>query len=161
MIIPTNNIAINTTPKKCPANHSAVNQAGFTLIEIMVVVIIISILTALVAPQVFTRVDDARKIAAQNGIKTISSQMAMYRLDNYNYPSTGEGIKSLVSNTGKNTWRGPYLEKMPLDPWDNEYQYQFPGTRNQSGFDVWSFGADGQPGGEGSNADIGNWDEAQ
>jgi len=161
MIIRTNNITINSIPKKYPASHRAAKQAGFTLIEIMVVVIIISILSALVAPQFFNKLDQAKEIAVQNDIKAISSQMAMYRLDNFNYPSTGEGIKSLVSNTGKNTWRGPYLQKMPLDPWKNEYQYQFPGTRNQSGFDVWSFGSDGQPGGEGPAADIGNWDESQ
>ncbi len=133
-------------------------QTGFTLIEIMVVVIIISILSALVAPQFFNKLDQAKEIAVQNDLKAISSQMAMYRLDNYNYPSTGDGINALVSSTGKKTWRGPYLPKMPLDPWKNEYQYQFPGTRNTTGFDVWSLGSDGQAGGEGSAADIGNWD---
>ncbi|GAA6138741.1 GspG family T2SS major pseudopilin variant XcpT [Arenicella sp. 4NH20-0111] len=141
--------------------HKHSNQRGFTLIEIMVVVIIISILSALVAPQFFNKLDQAKEIAVQNDIKSISSQMAMYRLDNYSYPNTGEGIKALVSNTGKKTWRGPYLPKMPLDPWKNEYQYQFPGTHNVNGFDVWSFGADGQAGGEGSNRDLGNWDEAK
>ena len=161
MNIRINNIANNSVTKKYPTKNNAARQAGFTLIEIMVVVIIISILTALVAPQFFSRLDQAQEIAVRNDIKSISSQLAMYRLDNYNYPTTGDGIKSLVTNTGKNTWRGPYLTKMPLDPWKNEYQYQFPGTRNQSGFDVWSFGADGQPGGEGTAADIGNWDESQ
>lgn len=136
-------------------------QGGFTLIEIMVVVIIISILSALVAPQFFNKLDQAKEIAVQNDIKSISSQMAMYRLDNYNYPSTSDGINALVSNTGKQTWRGPYLNKMPLDPWKNEYQYQFPGTRNPNSFDIWSLGADGQPGGEGSAMDIGNWDSSQ
>lgn len=134
-------------------------QGGFTLIEIMVVVIIISILSALVAPQFFSKLDQAKEIAVQNDIKSIEGQMAMYRLDNFNYPSSGEGIKALVSSTGKKTWRGPYLKKMPLDPWKNEYQYQFPGTRNPDGFDVWSLGSDGQPGGEGNASDLGNWDQ--
>ncbi len=142
-------------------NVTHANQSGFTLIEIMVVVIIISILSALVAPQFFNRLDQAKEVAVQNDIKAISSQLAMYRLDNYNYPSSGEGLKSLVSNSGKNTWRGPYLDKMPLDPWKKEYQYQYPGTRNPDGFDVWSLGSDQQPGGEGSAKDIGNWSEGQ
>lgn len=137
------------------------NQSGFTLIEIMVVVIIISILSALVAPQFFDRLDQAKEVAVKQDVKSISAQMAMYRLDNYSYPNTGEGIKALVTNTGKKTWRGPYLDKMPQDPWKNEYQYQFPGTHNVNGFDIWSFGSDGQAGGEGSARDLGNWDEVK
>ncbi len=136
-------------------------QSGFTLIEIMVVVIIISILSALVAPQFFSKLDQAKEIAVQNDLKAIETQMEMYKLDNYNFPNTGEGIKALVSNTGKRTWRGPYLKEAPLDPWDNEYQYQFPGTKNPDGFDIWSLGADGQPGGEGPAADLGNWRVAE
>lgn len=137
------------------SNHK--QQSGFTLIEIMVVVIIISILSALVAPQFFSKLDQAKEIAVKNDIKAIESQMEMYKLDNYEFPNTGEGIKALVSDTGKRTWSGPYLKETPLDPWENEYQYQFPGTKNPSGVDIWSLGADGQPGGEGAAADLGNW----
>lgn len=133
------------------------NQLGFTLIEIMVVVIIISILGAIIAPNMFKRAHQARVVAAQNGIGTIESQMALYKLDNYAFPNTGEGIKALVSSNGKRTWNGPYLDEIPKDPWGNEFQYQYPGSKNPNKFDVFSFGADGQVGGEGEAADIGNW----
>ena len=133
-------------------------QSGFTLIEIMVVVIIISILGAIIAPGMFDRAHQARVVAAKNGIKQIETQMALYKLDNYTFPNTGEGIKALVNNTGKRTWNGPYLDKIPMDPWGNEFQYQYPGTKNPNRFDVFSFGADGQSGGEGDAVDIGNWD---
>ncbi len=135
------------------------NQAGFTLIEIMVVVIIISILGAIIAPNIFKRAHDARVVAAKNGIKSIETQMALYKLDNFAFPNTGEGIKALVTSPGKKTWNGPYLDNVPKDPWGAEFQYQYPGTKNPRKFDVWSFGADGQPGGEGEAQDIGNWEE--
>lgn len=133
------------------------NQSGFTLIEIMVVVIIISILGAIIAPNIFKRAHDARVVAAKNGIGTIETQMALYKLDNFAFPNTGQGIGALVTDPGKRTWNGPYLDEIPKDPWGADFQYQFPGTRNVNGFDVWSFGADGQAGGEGEAKDIGNW----
>jgi len=145
--------------KKIKLIKQASYQRGFTLIEIMVVVIIIGVLAGLVAPQFFKSAETARKIAAESDIKRISSQMSLYRLDNFSYPTTAEGINALVSDPGKRNWNGPYLKDLPLDPWDNEYQYQFPGSRNTTGFDLWSLGADNQPGGEGPNADIGNWGE--
>lgn len=134
-------------------------QRGFTLIEIMVVVIIISVLSAMIAPQFFNQVDKAKIIAVESDTGKISSSLGLFRLDNYKYPTTGEGIKALVTSTGKKTWNGPYLDEMPKDPWGNEYQYQFPGTKNPNSYDLWSMGADGQPGGEGIDGDLGNWEQ--
>lgn len=132
-------------------------QAGFTLIEIMVVVIIIGLLSAMILPNMFAKVDQATIIKAKNDISKIESAMSLYRLDNFAYPSTSEGIQALVTNPGKSTWTG-YLEKKPKDPWNNEYQYANPGTHNPEKFDLWTLGSDGAPGGEGAAADIGNWD---
>lgn len=136
-------------------------QSGFTLIEIMVVVVIIGLLATLILPNVLGRQDQALQVKAAADIRAISGQMALYKLDNFAYPSTAEGINALVSNPGgKSNWRG-YLSKKPQDPWQNEYQYLNPGQHNTNSFDVWSFGADGAPGGEGTAKDIGNWDEQQ
>ncbi|RBP51359.1 type II secretion system major pseudopilin GspG [Arenicella xantha] len=136
-------------------------QSGFTLIEIMVVVIIIGLLSAMIVPNLFGQQHKAFVIKAKNDISSISSQLSMYRLDNFQYPTTSEGLQALATNPGKSTWSGPYMEKnkLPKDPWKNEYQYANPGTHNPNGFDLWSFGADGVPGGEGNGKDIGNWDE--
>lgn len=139
-------------------NHK---QSGFTLIEIMVVVVIIGLLATLILPNVLGRQDQALQVKAGADIRAISGQMALYKLDNFAYPSTAEGINALVSNPGgKSNWRG-YLSKKPKDPWTNDYQYLNPGQRNSNSFDIWSFGADGAPGGEGTAKDIGNWDDAQ
>ena len=135
-------------------------QAGFTLIEIMVVVIIIGLLSAVILPNVLGKRDQAAKIKAEADISTITNQLQLYRLDNFVYPSTSEGLQALVSNPGKSTWTG-YLNSLPKDPWGNQYQYAFPGNNNADGFDLWSLGADSQSGGEGSNADIGNWETGQ
>jgi len=132
-------------------------QAGFTLIEIMVVVIIIGLLSAMILPNMFAKVDQATIIKAKNDISKIESAMSLYRLDNFAYPTTAEGIQALITNPGKSTWTG-YLEKTPEDPWKNEYQYANPGTHNPDKFDLWTLGSDGAPGGEGAAADIGNWD---
>lgn len=132
-------------------------QSGFTMIEIMVVVIIIGLLAAMVAPKVLPQKDKAAEIKAQADIKAISSALAMYKLDNFEYPSTAQGIRALVTNPGKSTWRG-YLDKVPKDPWGKEYQYAFPGSHNSGGFDLWSLGSDGNAGGEGSGKDISNWE---
>ena len=131
---------------------------GFTLIEIMVVVVIIGILAALIAPSVISRVDDAQISRVKNDIRAIESSLQLFRMDNYRYPSTDEGLRALVerpSDANIRNWR-PYLSSLPRDPWDNPYQYVSPGVRN-SDYDVFSLGADGRPGGDGSNADIGNW----
>jgi len=124
-------------------------QAGFTLIEIMVVVIIIGLLSAMILPNMFAKVDQATIIKAKNDISKIESSMSLYRLDNFSYPSTAEGIQALVTNPGKSTWTG-YLDKTPKDPWNNDYQYANPGTNNPDKFDLWTLGSDGAPGGEGA-----------
>lgn len=136
-------------------------QRGFTLIEIMVVVIIIGILAALVVPRIMDEPERARVIAAKNDIRTILSALKLYRLDNSMYPSTEQGLQALVQRpeTGQipRNWKpGGYLERLPADPWQSSYQYLNPGIRGE--VDVFSLGADGQPGGEGWNADIGSWD---
>ena len=136
-------------------------QAGFTLIEIMVVVVIIGLLATMILPNVLGRQEQAFQVKAKADVRAISSQLSLYKIDNFSYPSTSEGIQALVSNPGsKKGWRG-YLDKKPLDPWENEYQYLMPGQKNPSKYDIWSFGADGVAGGEGSNKDIGNWDDPQ
>ncbi|MFT5136320.1 MAG: general secretion pathway protein G [Arenicella sp.] len=142
-------------------NKNIRKQSGFTLIEIMVVVVIIGLLATMILPNILGRQDQALQVKAGADVRAIAGQLALYKLDNFSYPSTAEGINALVSNPGaKSNWRG-YLSKKPKDPWDNEYQYLNPGQKNPNSFDVWSFGADGAPGGEGSAKDIGNWDEAQ
>jgi len=136
-------------------------QAGFTLIEIMVVVVILGILAALVVPQVMSRPDQAKVTAAQNDIRAIGAALDMYKLDNHSYPSTQQGIEALVSRPGGNpqprNWnKEGYLKRLPADPWGNPYQFLAPGTKGP--YDLFSFGADGKPGGSGLDTDIGNWD---
>ena len=138
---------------------AARRQRGFTLIEIMVVVVILGILSALVLPNVLGRVDDARKEAARTEIRNIEGALKLYRLDNFRYPTADQGLEALVSQPADpniRNWR-QYLPKMPNDPWGTPYQYEVPG-RAGADFDLYSLGADGQPGGEGVDADIGNWD---
>ena len=139
--------------------HLASRQAGFTLIEIMVVVIIIGILAAIVAPNVIGRVDDAQITKAKAEIANIENAMKFYRLDNFAYPSSEQGVEALVNKPAdpnvKNWKSGGYLARVPNDPWGNPYLYLNPG--NQGEIDIYTLGADARPGGEGINADIGNW----
>ena len=132
---------------------------GFTLLEIMVVVVIIGILGALIAPQIFGQVDKARVTKAKQDIATIESALEMYRLDNFRYPTTDQGLKALVEQPSdvKNWKPGGYLKSLKKDPWDFDYQYANPSAHGKQ-FDIFTYGADGQEGGEGYDADIGNWD---
>ncbi|MCF7200850.1 type II secretion system major pseudopilin GspG [Pseudomonas oligotrophica] len=136
-------------------------QGGFTLIEIMVVVVILGILAALVVPQVMSRPDQAKVTVAKGDIKAIAAALDMYKLDNFSYPSTQQGLDALVSKPSGNpqprNWNADgYLKRLPKDPWGNDYQYLAPGTKGA--YDLFSYGADGKPGGSELNADIGNWD---
>jgi len=135
-------------------------QRGFTLIEIMVVVVILGILAALIVPKVMGRPDEARVTAARQDISTLMQALKLYRLDNQRYPTTDQGLLALVqkptSQPVPRNWKpGGYLERLPEDPWGHPYQYLNPGTHGE--IDVFSLGADGQPGGEGMDADIGSW----
>lgn len=134
-------------------------EAGFTLIEIMVVVVILGILAALVAPNVISRIDDAQINRAKQDIRAVESALHLYRLDNFKYPSTDQGLDALVNQPADpsiRNWRqGGYLDKLPVDPWGAPYQYLYPGQNGE--FDVFTLGADQQPGGDGINSDIGNW----
>ncbi len=136
-------------------------QRGFTLIEIMVVVVIMSILAVLVVPKLMGRTDDARIAAAKQDIATVMQALKLYRLDNHRYPTTEQGLAALVakpsSGPAANGWKaGGYLDKLPKDPWGSPYQYLSPGIKGE--IDVFSLGADGQSGGEGNDTDIGSWD---
>ena len=133
-------------------------QRGFTLIELMVVLVIIGILAALIVPNVLDRADDARVTAAKTDINNLVQALKLYRLDNQRYPSGEQGLQALVSKPTvgaiPGNWK-PYLEKLPNDPWGRAYQYINPGIKGE--IDVMSFGADGISGGEGKNADVGSW----
>ncbi len=134
-------------------------QHGFTLIEIMVVVIILGILAAIVAPNVIGRVGDAQVAAARQDIRGIENALKFYRLDNFAYPTTEQGLEALVTRPAdpsiRNWKQGGYLDRLPKDPWGNPYQYLNPGQNAE--IDIYTFGRDGRPGGEGEDADIGNW----
>lgn len=133
-------------------------ETGFTLLEIMVVVVIIGLLAAIVAPTFIGRIDDAAVARAKSDIRGIETALNLFRLDNFKYPSSDDGLDALVTNPGEAAapnWK-KYLDRMPMDPWNNPYQYLHPGRHGE--FDVFSYGADGREGGEGVNADIGNWD---
>lgn len=135
-------------------------EHGFTLIEIMVVMVIIAILGALIGPQILRRVDDARVTAAQADIRTLGTGLDLFRMDNFQYPTTDQGLEALIRRPAdpsiRNWKEGGYIQKLAKDPWGNPYQYLSPGTRGGA-YDLYSLGADGQPGGEGPSADIGNW----
>jgi general secretion pathway protein G len=136
------------------------HAGGFTLLEIMVVVVIIGILAALVVPKIIGRPDEARQIAAKQDVASLMQALKLYRLDNLRYPTTEQGLQALVvkPTTGPipSRWKtGGYVERVPKDPWGNPYQYVNPGVQGE--IDVFSYGADGEAGGEGIDADIGSW----
>ena len=136
-------------------------QAGFTLIEVMVVVVILAILAAVVVPKVMEKPGEARVKRAHADIAAVVTALNTYKLDNFNYPSTEQGLQALVAKPSgqpeaPNWAKGGYLDKMPKDPWGREYLYLHPGTHGD--IDVYTLGADGRSGGEGENADVGNWD---
>lgn len=146
------------SPSFSASSHT--RARGFSLIEILVVVVIIGILAAIVVPRVMDEPDRARVTKAQQDIQALVTALNMYRLDNYVYPSTEQGLEALVRRPAGQpeapNWRaGGYLDRLPMDPWGRPYQYLHPGVHGE--FDVWTFGANGMSGGDGINAEIGNW----
>ncbi|MBI5905748.1 MAG: type II secretion system major pseudopilin GspG [Deltaproteobacteria bacterium] len=137
------------------------NRAGFTLIEIMVVIVILGLLAALVVPKLIGRTEEAKKTQARVQIKHIEQALGLFKLDNGFFPSTEQGLEALVrlpdaGRVPKNYRKGGYLDRVPKDPWGNAYVYVSPGTHGD--YDVSSYGADNAPGGEGEDADIQSWD---
>ncbi len=148
-------------PSRFPAVNPRRAARGFSLIEILVVVVIIGILAAVVVPRVMDRPGEARQIKAKADIQALTTSLHAYKLDNFAYPSTNQGLEALVSRPGgqpeARNWRaGGYIDRIPKDPWGRDYAYLSPGQRGD--FDLYTLGADGQPGGEGENADVANWD---
>ena len=133
-------------------------SSGFTLVEIMVVVVILGILAVLIVPRVLGRSDEARQAAAKHDIATLMQSLKLYRLDNGRYPTNDQGLQALVTKPTSapqpDNWK-PYLDKVPKDPWGNAYQYLSPGVHGE--IDVFTLGADNQPGGTGADLDIGSW----
>ncbi len=135
-------------------------QQGFTLIEIIVVVVIIGILATFIAPKFLGRTDEARVVKAKQDIQALESALDLYKLDNYTYPTTEQGLDALInqptSDPVPNNWKsGGYIKKLQKDPWQRDYLYLYPGEQGE--YDIYSLGADGIEGGEGPNQDIGNW----
>ena len=144
------------TVRRLRVRHSL--RQGFTLIELMVVLVIIGVLAALIVPNVLERADDARSMAAKTDVNNLMQALKLYKLDNQRYPSAEQGLAALIAKPTVGpvppNWK-PYLDKLPNDPWNNPYQYLNPGIKGE--VDVLSFGADGQAGGDGKNADVGSW----
>lgn len=141
-------------------NYQARRQAGFTLIEVMVVVVILGILAAFIVPKIMSRPDEARVIKAKQDIRAVKQALDLYRMDNYFYPSTDQGLEALVTppsgDPEPRNWRKEgYLDGIPRDPWGNPYLYLSPGENGP--YDVYTLGADAQQGGEDASADIGSW----
>jgi general secretion pathway protein G len=146
-----------TAARLTRAARSATRLRGFTLIEIMVVVVILAILATLVAPQILGRIDDARVTKAKNDLRMYEAALDMYKMDNFKYPNTDQGLTALVqkpADPNLTNWRPEgYVKQLQKDPWGHDYVYVAPGS-NGAPYDLYSLGADGQPGGEGIDADI-------
>ncbi len=147
-----------------PANPTRARQSGFSLVEILVVLVIMGLLISIVAPTVLNRADEARVQKVQADFKAIETALKIYRLDNFVYPTTEQGLQALVEPSTlepepRNFKQGGYLPELPIDPWGRPYLYLSPGEHGE--VDLYSLGADGLSGGEGQNADIGNWKEAE
>jgi general secretion pathway protein G len=149
----------NTRTSFLQSSRRRLSVAGFTLIELMVVLVIIGVLAALIVPNVLERADDARATAAKTDVNNLMQALKLYKLDNQRYPTAEQGLQALLVKPGTGpapaNWKS-YLDKLPNDPWGRPYQYLNPGIKGE--IDVMSFGADGQAGGEGKNADVGSWD---
>jgi general secretion pathway protein G len=135
-------------------------QSGFTLIEVIVVVVILGILASVVVPKVVNRTGQAQIVKAKQDIRALESALQLYRVDNFDYPTTDQGLQALAEKPStspepRNWQSGGYIKSIPKDPWGNEYQYLNPGENGE--FDIVTLGKDGRPGGTGDNADIGNW----
>ena len=134
-----------------------INRKGFTLIELLVVMVILAMLAAIVGPKLFGKVGKGKQSAAKTQIEMLGQALDSYRLDTGHYPNTSQGLNALETNPGVEGWDGPYLKKkLPEDPWKKPYQYQSPGTHGD--YDLFSYGADGAPGGEGENKDVNSWE---
>lgn len=149
-----------THPFRSMRDVASGGHRGFTLIEVMVVIVILGVLAALVVPRIISRPDEARAVAAKQDIATISQALKLYRLDNQRYPTAEQGLAALTAKPElapvPPNWKpGGYVERLPKDPWGNAYVYVNPGLHGE--IDVLSLGADGKPGGEGLDADIGSW----
>ena len=143
-------------------SSSGMPRRGFTLIEILVVIVVIAILATLIAPNIFQHVGEAKTTTAKAQIENIGAALDAYRLDNGSYPTSDQGLAALQtapsSDPAPTNWRGPYLRKaVPNDPWGRPYIYKSPGDANPTGYDLMTYGADGKPGGTGEDADITSW----
>jgi general secretion pathway protein G len=133
------------------------DRRGFTLVELLVVIVILGLLVSLVGPRVFRNIGKGQQATAKAQIELLGQALDQYRLDIGVYPPTSQGLNALVTNPGEDGWDGPYLKKaIPLDPWKRQYNYQSPGTH--SDYDLYSYGMDGSPGGEKENKDVASWE---
>ena len=147
------------TPRSRRLERARPGERGFTLVELLVVIIILGLLASLVGPRLFGRVGQSKQATAKAQIELLGAGLDQYRLDVGSYPPSAAGLSALVQNPNVSNWNGPYLKKnaVPQDPWGKPYQYKCcPGDHGD--YDIWTFGADGAPGGEGENADIASWD---